>query len=140
MNVAAEALSRFKIRKLVREFRKAIGCEKMEYFPIMQCIEWILANPENGMDFEIVDPGEMQDTYGTTNTEKNVMRIRSDVYEGAVKGRPRDRFTLCHELGHYILHQEKCRDQNSEYGRKCGWCHSNGWKVSDESCGNDHDT
>ena len=33
------------------------------------------------------------------------MRIRSDVYEGAVKGRPRDRFTLCHELGHYILHQ-----------------------------------
>ena len=57
------------------------------------------------MDFEIVDPREMQDTYGTTNTEKNVMRIRSDVYEGAVKGRPRDRFTLCHELGHYILHQ-----------------------------------
>ena len=105
MNVAAEALSRSKIRKLVREFRKAIGCEKMEYFPIVQFIEWILANPESGMDFEIVDPGEMQDTYGTTNTEKNVMRIRSDVYEGAVKGRPRDRFTLCHELGHYILHQ-----------------------------------
>lgn len=26
MNVAAEALSRFKIRKLVREFRKATGC------------------------------------------------------------------------------------------------------------------
>ena len=104
MNVAAEALSRSKIRKLVREFRKAIGCEKMEYFPIVQFIEWILANPESGMDFEIVDPGEMQDTYGTTNTEKNVMRIRSDVYEGAVKGRPRDRFTLCHELGHYILH------------------------------------
>lgn len=35
MNVAAEALSRSKIRKLVREFRKAIGCEKMEYFPIV---------------------------------------------------------------------------------------------------------
>lgn len=85
MNVAAEALSRSKIRKLVREFRKAIGCEKMEYFPIVQFIEWILANHESGMDFEIVDPGEMQDTYGTTNTEKNVMRIQSDVYEGAVK-------------------------------------------------------
>ena len=36
------------------------------------------------------------------------MRIRSDVYEGAVKGNPRDRFTLCHELGHYLLHQPGC--------------------------------
>jgi Zn-dependent peptidase ImmA (M78 family) len=33
------------------------------------------------------------------------MKIREDVYEGAVKGNPRDRFTLCHELGHYLLHQ-----------------------------------
>lgn len=105
MNVAAEALSRPQIRALTNEFRKAIGCDKMTYFPIVEFIEFILAKPENGMDFEIVDPGEMQDTYGTTNTERNVMRIRSDVYEGAVKGRPHDRFTLCHELGHYILHQ-----------------------------------
>lgn len=77
MNVAAEALSRSKIRKLVREFRKAIGCEKMEYFPIVQFIEWILANPESGMDFEIVDPGEMQDTYGTTNTAIMATTMRS---------------------------------------------------------------
>lgn len=105
MNVAAEPLSRSRIRTIVKEFREVIGCNEITYFPIVQCIEWILANPESGMDLEIVDPGEMQDTYGTTNTEKNVMRIRSDVYEGAVKGIPRDRFTLCHELGHYILHQ-----------------------------------
>lgn len=105
MNVAAEALSRSQIRMIVKEFRKMVGCDKIAYFPIMQFIEWILANPKYGMGFEIVDPGEMQDTYGTTNTERNVMRIRSDVYEGAVKGKPRDRFTLCHELGHYILHQ-----------------------------------
>ena len=47
----------------------------------------------------------MQDTYGTTNTGKNVMLIRSDVYDKAVLGSARDRFTLCHELGHYLLHQ-----------------------------------
>lgn len=105
MNVAAEALSRSQIRMLVKELRKVIGCDKVAYFPIIQFIEWILANPEYGMDFEVVDLEEMQDTYGTTNTGKNVMRIRSDVYDGVVKGRPRDRFTLCHELGHYILHQ-----------------------------------
>ena len=47
----------------------------------------------------------MEDTYGTTNTSNNIMRIREDVYNGAVDGIPRDRFTLCHELGHYLLHQ-----------------------------------
>ena len=41
MNVAAEALSRSKIRKLVREFRKAIGCEKMEYFPLLGKRVWV---------------------------------------------------------------------------------------------------
>ena len=66
---------------------------------------WILANPDNGIDLEIVDPEEMQDTYGTTNTGNNIMRIRSDVYEGAIMGDPRHRFTLCHEVGHYFLHQ-----------------------------------
>ena len=49
----------------------------------------------------------MEDTYGTTNTASNIMRIREDVYEGAVAGNPRDRFTLCHELGHFLLHQPK---------------------------------
>ena len=33
------------------------------------------------------------------------MRIREKVYNGAVKGNARDRFTLCHEFGHWLLHQ-----------------------------------
>ena len=44
----------------------------------------------------------MEDMYGNTNTATNTMRIRSDVYRGAIAGNPRDRFTLCHELGHYF--------------------------------------
>ena len=66
-----------------------------------------------GMEFEVVEPFEMEDTYGTTNTSRNIMRIRSDVYEGAIHDNPRDRFTLCHELGHYILHQP----ENISYAR-----------------------
>lgn len=42
--------------------------------------------------------------YGVTYTGKRIMRIREDVYIGAIQGRPRDRFTLCHELGHFLLH------------------------------------
>lgn len=108
MNVAAEPLSRLKIRRITRELRELAGCEDILFFPIVHFIEWVLANPVNGMEFEIVEPEEMEDTYGTTNTGNNVMRIRSDVYERAVQGNPRDRFTLCHELGHYLLHQPEC--------------------------------
>lgn len=105
MNVVVEPLSRIKISRIAQELRKKIGCEDILYFPIVPFIEWVLMDPENGMELEIVEPHEMQDTYGTTNTGRNVMRIRSDVYERAVGGNPRDRFTLCHELGHYLLHQ-----------------------------------
>lgn len=107
MNVAADPLSRVAIRKMTWKLREMVGYDKESYFPIVHFIEWILANPENeeGMEFELVEPYEMQDTYGTTNTERNVMKIRSDVYDRAVQGSARDRFTLCHELGHYLLHQ-----------------------------------
>ena len=107
MNVAAEPLSRQLIRKITWKVREIAGCDDVLYFPIVHFIEWVLANPENDMkmEFEIVEPCEMKDTYGTTNTGNNIMQIRSDVYERAVKCSPRDRFTLCHELGHYLLHQ-----------------------------------
>lgn len=105
MNVSAEPLSRKNIRKITMRLRKLLGFENELFFPIVHFIEWVIADPESGMDFEILTKEEMQDTYGTTNTGSNKMRIREDVYEGAIKGNPRDRFTLCHELGHYFLHQ-----------------------------------
>lgn len=35
-----------------------------------------------------------------------MIRLREDVYIGACKGRGRDRLTLAHELGHFIMHNE----------------------------------
>jgi len=113
MNVLAEPLSRKKIRKITMALRKIMGLKKELYFPIVQFIEWVVANPDSKMDFEILTKEEMQDIYGTTNTGSNVMKIREDVYIGAIKGNPRDRFTLCHELGHYLLHQP----ENISYAR-----------------------
>ena len=105
MNVVAKPRSRNDIRKMTNKLREVVGCEQSPYFPIVEFIEWILGNPDGGIDYEIVDPEDMEDTYGTTNTGMNIMRIRSDVYEGAIQGNPRDRFTLCHEVGHWFLHQ-----------------------------------
>ncbi|MBU9746869.1 ImmA/IrrE family metallo-endopeptidase [Lachnospiraceae bacterium ASD3451] len=106
MNLAATALSRKKIRNLTEYVRKISGNDNNPYFPIVEFIELVLGDPDNpNFNYEIVEPWEMADMYGSTNTGTNVMKIRRDVYERAVKGIPRDRFTLCHELGHYLLHQ-----------------------------------
>lgn len=101
-NVSVVAMSRRNLREFVDEFRKMFGMENVLYFPIVKFIEWIL--PELGFDYEIVAAKEMGNAYGVTHTGMRVMKIREDVYEGAVRGNPRDRFTLCHELGHFLLH------------------------------------
>ena len=101
-NVSVVPMSRLAIRKLVMEFRKLFGLEDVLYFPIDRFIEWCL--PQLGLEYEVLSISEMRDTYGLTNTKKNTLLIREDVYLGAIDGNPRDRFTLCHELGHFILH------------------------------------
>lgn len=100
--VSVEPMSRVSIRNLAMEFRKMFGLDDVYYFPIIPFVEWCL--PKLGLEMEILSEEEMQDTYGLTNTKKNTLQIRQDVYIGAIEGNPRDRFTMCHELGHFLLH------------------------------------
>lgn len=100
--VSVEPMSRRGIRELVRQFRALFQLDNVLYFPIVQFIEWVL--PELGLDYEYVSVQEMGDAYGVTHTRKGIMKIREDVYERAINGNPRDRFTLCHELGHFLMH------------------------------------
>lgn len=103
--ISVKPLSTKSIRRLTEILRKESGLGHVEYFPIVQFIEWLLCDPDNCVGYEIVPVSEMNDTYGITNTNDNILRIREDVYLGAVDGNPRDRFTLCHEVGHFFLHQ-----------------------------------
>lgn len=105
MRVSANPRSRDFLRYIAKNIREQLKLENEPKFPIVQVIELLAADEEEEFDYEIVSEGEMIDTYGTTNTVKNIMRIRQNVYEGAIQGNPRDRFTLCHEFGHWLLHQ-----------------------------------
>ena len=101
-NVSVSPMSRENIRQFVKKFRQLFGLGDVLYFPIVRFIEWCL--PQLGLNYEILTVEEMSNTYGLTNTKRNVLYIREDVYCGAIEGNPRDRFTLCHELGHFLLH------------------------------------
>lgn len=99
----ATPLSRSDIIDLTKRFRKACGMEDILYFPIIQFIEWIMVG--FGMNFEIVPISVLPNSYAITNPQTGTMWIREDVYDAAAQGNPRHRFTLCHELAHYFLHQ-----------------------------------
>lgn len=100
--IAVEPLSRKSIRNITWALREQFGLQNKLYFPVLPFIEWIL--PALGMDYDIVSLEEMGDAYGVTHTRKGIMKIREDVYIRAANGYARDRFTLCHELGHFLLH------------------------------------
>ena len=100
--VSVQPLSLKSIREIAKSFREMFNLQDVLFFRIVPFIEWCL--PELGMDYEIVPVSEMSNAYGVTHTGKSVMRIREDTYIGAISGNPRDRFTLCHELGHFLLH------------------------------------
>lgn len=57
-------------------------------------------------NFEIVSKSELGDDHGRTHPDKNLIKIREDVYNAACNGSGRDRFTMAHELGHLFLHRD----------------------------------
>ena len=102
--IGVRALSTKDIRMITKFIRKRIGIRDNEKFPVLKVIEWILSNPKSKVTLEIMEIHEMEGVYALTDTIHDVIKIRSDVYEGAYRNNPRDVFTLCHELGHYFLH------------------------------------
>lgn len=100
------ALSRKDIRILVHRLKCLVGLENKLYFPVVQFLENIL--PLLIPDFQIEYPtvSEMGNLHGETYPSKNLIRIREDIYLGAVSGKGRDRLTIAHEIGHLFLHED----------------------------------
>ena len=119
-NTRAVAMSRNKIAEIAQIVLSAVELDDTLYFPVVHFIEIMAAEDSIDFNYELVEVNELAGTYATTNTSENVMYIREDVYKRAVKGNPRDRFTLCHEIGHYFLHRpETISNARGEVPRYC---------------------
>lgn len=81
-----------------------------------------------GFEYEIVEETDMPDAYATTDVKRKRLYVREDVYDEAAEGNGRHRFTLAHELGHILLHQE-VRMANKDENCKI-YCHPE-WQANE---------
>lgn len=101
-------LSRKQIRAVatsVRKLNAALTGEDPAWFPIVHFLDVTFPKVFPEFALEVVEKGEMGDCHGLTYPDQHIIRVREDVYEGAYRGGGRDRSTLAHELGHYVLHR-----------------------------------
>lgn len=106
MNTAYKAAptSRKAIADYARTIRRNMGLEQTFYFPVMEFLEVVLQEVFPDMTLEIVAPEDMPFKEGETIPGQNKIRIREDVYNAACDGNGRARFTVAHEIGHFLLH------------------------------------
>lgn len=102
----ADPLSREQIAKIAHGARKLLGIDDDVYYVnIMRVVEITLKKLIPKFDI-IVLPDEEMSAMAVTYPDEDIILIKESVYNGAVKGNGRDRFTIAHELAHYILHSD----------------------------------
>ena len=92
------------ILHLTNRLRRKLNLYDRTYFPIVEFIETVLPEIDPKFSYLYVAKNEMPDTYAYFDNVANSIVVREDVYDRALNGSGRDRFTLAHELGHYVLH------------------------------------
>ncbi|MBQ9006577.1 MAG: ImmA/IrrE family metallo-endopeptidase [Atopobiaceae bacterium] len=70
----------------------------------MKFLEFALPMLFPDFELEILTMEEMGEKHGETLPDKHIIRIREDIYDRACAGKGRDRFTVCHEMGHLFMH------------------------------------
>lgn len=109
--VAVGARSTQDIRNLAADIRTACGIALEDRFPATWFLEVAMVGGLDGFDWE-VDETLSSDMEACAfpdgcpeNPEGPFIKIRPDVYEAAHSNDGRARFTLMHECGHILLHQ-----------------------------------
>jgi len=103
----ASPLSRVDIREIANFFRQQCKLIDAKFFPIVEFLEFVMPQLDPQFVWESISRFEMGSKHGLAYPDDKLIKIREDVYEGAVKGNGRDRFTIAHEIGHYFLHKKE---------------------------------
>ena len=94
--------SREDLRNLAAEIRKGLDLEDVLYFPIVELLD-VLEETLPGFTYSIIDDDELPaNKHAETNVYTGEIRIKESVYEGARRGKGRDRMTIAHEFSHFM--------------------------------------
>jgi Zn-dependent peptidase ImmA (M78 family) len=102
-------LSREKIRnvaKKVRQIAQELTGKDPAFFEIVKFLDVTLPEYIEEYSLEVLEADQMGDFHGHTIPDEHTIEIRSDVYKRAYERHGRDRMTMAHELGHYVLHSK----------------------------------
>jgi Zn-dependent peptidase ImmA (M78 family) len=108
--IPVRPLSRQAIWRMVKDIRTRLGVVDQLRFDVVGYLENELQEEYPELVVEIASMAEMGNDNGLTIVSENIIRIREDVYQGACKGYGKDRFTIAHEIGHYLLLKEQVKE------------------------------
>lgn len=92
--------------KVADDLRSLLIPDDSVKFPIIEVLEFAIPQIFEGFYLEICDGLTMNYDEGQTVINMNCIVLREDVYKRACQQVTRDRFTACHELGHFLLHRD----------------------------------
>jgi Zn-dependent peptidase ImmA (M78 family) len=92
------------IEEKARKFRKSIGLDEVLRFPVIDVLEKILHEELKLVEMRVVDDQDMGSAEGYTDPAGRYIELSQCVYESACLEKNRARWTVAHELGHWMLH------------------------------------
>ena len=110
--------SRNELRGMAQELRKILGIQEQLYVNVIALLEHVLPKIKvNGkeLNYEIVPDSSLSEMAKTYPEEGHIV-IKESVYCGAVRGCYVSRFTIMHEIAHYLLH----KNQAISFARRFG--------------------
>jgi len=95
--------SRLDLRRLAMRVRQILNAENILYFPIAELLELMPVLFPPCCPIIVKDYELPSGVHADTDVGNHIIRIKQSVYDGAFNGNGRDRMTIAHEIGHYLL-------------------------------------
>lgn len=106
--VKASPLSNMTICALAKQFRNILGISESSPIDICAVLEIAMPLLDSNFNYSVRYCEDMAiDAHAYTNQDENEIVILDEIYDRAVAGLGRDRMTIAHELGHYLLHNKQ---------------------------------
>nr|DAK85385.1 MAG TPA: IrrE N-terminal-like domain [Caudoviricetes sp.] len=101
----AKPMSRKNIENIANDLRKLLELQDVLRVNVIYILEHVLSVLDKEFYLDIVPDNEL-DAHARAYPEDHTIRIRESIYERARRGEGRDRFTVMHEIFHFIWHDK----------------------------------